>query len=256
MRYYLKLLLISLITPPLGLLVLLLAPADPKGKLAYAIGRIWTWAILKVGGIRLRVQGLDRLDSSRQYIFIANHQSNLDIPVLIQGLRKFQLRWIAKKQLAYVPFFGWALWASRHILVDRSDRAGAMAGLKKAKERIAGGISVVIFPEGTRSADGQLLPFKRGGFLLAVQAKTPIVPITINGSSAILPRGDWRLRAGEVEVIVSEPIYLEQQHAKDVNILVSQVRAIIESNSRSRARPTSENSDRAQALAGQVLGVR
>ena len=253
MLYCLKLLLVGLVTLPSSVLILLVAPVDPKGKLAYAIGRFWAWAILKVGGIRLRVQGLDRLDSGRHYIFIANHQSNIDIPVLVQSLPKFQLRWIAKQELVYIPFFGWALWASKHIVVDRSNRAKAMASLRKAEERIIKGISVIFFPEGTRGADGQLLPFKRGGFLLAVKTKTPIVPVTINGSWIVLPRGDWRLRSGEIEVIVSEPIYLEQQHAKDVTMLVNQVRAIIESNSHGPIRAASESSDRAQAVKANVL---
>ena len=232
MSYSLKLFLIGLVTLPLCLLIVSLGPFDRKGKLAYGVGRLWARMILKIGCIHLKVQGLDRLDPSRQYIFMANHQSNIDIPVLAQTLSKFQLRWLAKKELLLVPLFGWALWASRHIVVDRSNRSKAMASLRKAKERIAGGISVVIFPEGTRSSDGQLLPFKRGGFVLALQTQTPIVPITINGSGAILPKGDWRLRGGEIEVIVSDPISLEQVHPGNLRSLLSQVRGIIESHSR------------------------
>ncbi len=164
MIYSLKALLICIVTPPSALLILLLAPFDRNGRLAYAVGRLWASMILKIAGVRVQVRGLDRLDPARPYIFIANHQSNVDIPALIKSLPGFQLRWIAKKQLAYIPFFGWALWASRHILVDRSNRAGAMASLRQSKERLAAGISVVIFPEGTRGADAELLPFKRGGF--------------------------------------------------------------------------------------------
>ena len=238
MRYCLKLLLIGLLTLPVTLTILLLAPFDRQGKLAYGISRFWAWGILKIGGIRLKVQGLDRLDPSRPYIFMANHQSNIDIPVLVQGLPKFQLRWIAKKELVFIPFFGWAMWSSGQIVVDRSNRAEAMASLRRAKEKIAGGISVVIFPEGTRSADGRLLPFKRGGFLLAVKAKTAIVPITISGSSTLLPRGDWRLRGGEVEVIVSEPIDIERDHATNLTALLNRVRGIIESQHRQHVAPS------------------
>ncbi len=247
MIYCLKLVFIALITLPLSLLVVLLAPFDPKGKFAYGVGRFWTWTILKMSGIRLKVRGLDRLDSNRAYVFIANHQSNLDIPVLMQSLLKFQLRWIAKKQLAYVPFFGWALWASRHILIDRSDRAGAVAGLKKAKEKIAGGISVVIFPEATRGAGGNLLPFKRGGFLLAVQTKTPIVPVTIKGSWNILPREAWRIKPGEIEVFIDEPISVAEHGAREISVLAQRVRAVIESHG--PGGPSREISERAQARA-------
>lgn len=248
MPYSLKLFLVVLITFPASLLVLALSLFDRKGKLAYAISRFWTWAILKIGGIRLKVQGLEHLDSNRQYIFMANHQSNIDIPVLVQSLSKFQLRWVAKKELLSVPFFGWALWASRHIVVDRSSRSGAMASLRKAREKIEGGISVVLFPEGTRSLDGQLLPFKRGGFILAIKTQTPIVPITINGSGAILPRGDWRIRGGEIEVIVSEPVPLDQHHMGNLRGLLSHVRAIMESHSRRPAAPPSDISNGMQAL--------
>jgi 1-acyl-sn-glycerol-3-phosphate acyltransferase len=235
MPYSLKLFLVVLVTIPSCLLIVASSLFDRKGRLAYGIGRLWAWMILTIGRIRLKVQGLDRLDPGRQYIFVANHQSNLDIPVLAQTLSKFQLRWLAKKELLRVPLFGWALWASRHIIVDRSSRSKAMASLRKAKERIAEGISVVFFPEGTRSPDGQLLPFKRGGFVLALQTQTPIVPITINGSGAVLPKGDWRIRGGEIEVIISDPISLEKHHPGNLRSLLSQVRRTIESHSQKHA---------------------
>lgn len=235
MRYCVKLLLVGLATLLVSLGTLALAPVDRQGKLAYSIARWWTWAILKIAGIRLKVRGLDRLEPGRPYVFIVNHQSNIDIPVLVQGLTGFQLRWVAKKELLYIPFFGWGLWASKHITVDRSNRRKSMASLRKAREGIVAGICVVVFPEGTRSPDGRLLPFKRGGFLLAMKAKAPLVPVTIKGSGSLLPRGDWRIRAGEVEVIVSDPIGLEQVQGKNLNDLLNQVRAIIESHSRQYA---------------------
>lgn len=248
MVYSLKLFLIILITLPASLLIIPLGFCDREGKIAYGISRLWTWAILKIGGIRLKVKGLEHLDSSRQYIFMANHQSNIDIPVLVQSLIEFQLRWVAKKELLFIPLFGWAMWASRHIVVDRSNRSKAMASLRKARERIEGGICVVLFPEGTRSSDGQFLPFKRGGFVLAVKTQTPIVPITINGSGAILPRGDWRIRGGEIEVIVSEPVPLDQYHAGNIRGLLSRVRTIMESHSRQHPRSSSQGADSMQAL--------
>jgi 1-acyl-sn-glycerol-3-phosphate acyltransferase len=160
---------------------------------------------------------------------MANHQSNIDIPVLMQSLAEFQLRWLAKKELLFVPFFGWAVWASSHIIVDRSNRSQAVATLRRAKEQIARGISLVIFPEGTRSVGGQLLPFKRGGFVLALRTRTPIVPVAINGSGAVLPRGDWRIRRGEVEVIIGEPVPVEQYQPGNIPGLLSHVRSVIES---------------------------
>ncbi len=229
MIFGVKLLLVFLLTIPLGVLVLILSPFDHEGRIAYKIARLWTWGILKIGGIHLKVKGLGSLDPSRPYVFISNHQSNIDIPVLFHSLKAFQLRWVAKKELVYVPVFGWAFWASKHILVDRSSRSKAMASIKKAREKVKGGISVVFFPEGTRSPDGKLLPFKRGGFLLALKTRVPIVPVTIKGSGGILPKGDWRIRNGEIEVIVGEPIPIDRYHPSELPTLLSRVRKVMES---------------------------
>jgi len=255
MIYFLKLFLVGLFTLPLSFLIVLASPFSRIGKPADAVARLWAWTILGIGGIRLKVRGLDRLEPGRHYIFIANHQSYLDIPVLVKSLPWFQLRWIAKKELGYIPFFGWALWAGGHILVDRSDRASAMASFRKAKERIAKGVSVVIFPEGTRSSGGHTMPFKRGGFLLAAQTKTPIVPVTINGSWAVLPREDWRLKSGEIEVVVDEPIPIEKYDGKEINVLVKRVHDMIESHCGGPARSHAKNTARAEAQAADFRGL-
>jgi 1-acyl-sn-glycerol-3-phosphate acyltransferase len=249
MRYGLKLVLIALVTLPVGILIFSLALFDRKGKLAYAISRCWTWAVLRIGGIRLRVEGLERLDSKRPYIFMANHRSNIDIPVLIQALPRFQLRWLAKKELLYVPFFGLALWASRHIIVERSNLSKAMASLRKAREKIGSGISVVIFPEGTRSSRGELLPFKRGGFVLALQSRTPIVPVTINGTEAVLPKGDWRIRGGDVEIIVSEAVPVEPYRLANLEQLVNRVRGDMECHYR---RPMGSSTEESACLRAEL----
>jgi 1-acyl-sn-glycerol-3-phosphate acyltransferase len=255
MIYILKLFLVGLFTLPLSFLVVLAAPFSRIGKPADAVARLWAWTILGIGGIRLKVRGLDRLEPGRHYIFIANHQSYLDIPVLVKSLPRFQLRWIAKKELGYIPFFGWALWAAGHILVDRSDRASAMASFRKAKERIAKGASVVIFPEGTRSSGGHMMPFKRGGFLLAAQTKTPIVPVTINGSWAVLPREDWRLKSGEIEVVVDDPIPIDKYDGKEINVLVKRVHDMIESHCAGPVRSHAKNPARAEAQAADSRGM-
>jgi 1-acyl-sn-glycerol-3-phosphate acyltransferase len=255
MIYFFKLFLVGFFTLPLSFLIVLAAPFSRIGKPADAVARFWAWTILGIGGIRLKVRGLDRLEPGRHYIFIANHQSYLDIPVLVKSLPRFQLRWIAKKELGYIPFFGWALWAGGHILVDRSDRASAMASFRKAKVRIAKGVSVVIFPEGTRSSGGHTMPFKRGGFLLAAQTKTPIVPVTINGSWAVLPREDWRIKSGEIEVVVDEPIPIEKYGGKEIDVLVKRVHDMIESHCGGPVRPHAKNSARAEAQAADPRGM-
>ncbi len=248
MPYSLKLLLIGLLTIPTCFIILLLAPFDHYGKLGYSISRFWASALLKLSGIRLRVQGLEKLDSTRHYIFIANHQSYIDIPALVHALPLFQLRWIAKKEILWVPLFGWVLWTTKHIIVDRSNLSKAMTSLRKARDRIKKGISVVVFPEGTRSRHGKLLPFKRGGFLLAIKTQTPIVPITINGSGTILPREDWRVRSGEIEVVVSEPVPIDPVHSEKLKPLLTRVRAEMETHLLRRADSSGSESNSPVAL--------
>ena len=225
MSYAFRLALIVLLTVPLALLTVLFGLFDPNGRHVYGISRFWACSILRAGGVALKVEGVERLDAERQYVFMVNHQSNVDIPVLVQSFPRFQLRWVAKKELLWVPFFGWAMWASKHIAVDRSKPSDAVKSLQRAKARIAAGISVVIFPEGTRGRDGKLLPFKKGGFLLAAQSGAAIVPVTINGSGALLPAGAWRLQPGVIEVIVGEAISVEGYRPGNLRLLSEKVRA-------------------------------
>lgn len=243
MVYGLKLLVIGAVTMPAALLTTVLGLFDPYGKHVYGISRFWTWVILKVGGVRVRAKGLNRIDPNQQYLFMVNHQSNIDIPVLMHSLPAFQLRWLAKKELLWVPLFGWAMWAGKHIIVDRSDRFNALSSLKKAKQRMKGGISLVVFPEGRRSSDEKLLPFKRGGFLLAIKTQTSIVPVTINGSGTVLPKGDWRIRRGTIEVIIGEPLAVESYRPATLRALSAQVQELIRKNLRTSPEVADVRSD-------------
>ena len=227
MLYIAQLCVLLAVTVPLTILIIVLGPFDSHGKRVYRINQFWTWLILRMGRISLNVKGLENLESDRQYVFMVNHQSNIDIPILVQSLIRYQLRWIAKKELLWVPLFGWAMWASKHITVDRSDPLDAVKSLERAKRRIAAGISIVVFPEGTRSRDGRLLTFKKGGFLLAVKTRTSIVPVTIVGSARLLPAGAWRLHAGEIDVFVDKPIVTESYPVGKLRTLMDQVRQTI-----------------------------
>jgi 1-acyl-sn-glycerol-3-phosphate acyltransferase len=228
MFYVFKLALIGIITAPAALLTLLIGPFDRHGKHVYHISRFWTWVILKLSGVSLNVLGLEQIHPRRAYVFMSNHQSNIDIPVLIQSLIGHQLRWIAKKELLWIPFFGWALWAAKHIPVDRRNARSALKSLRTARERIHAGISVVVFPEGTRSKDGRLLQFKKGGVLLALQTGAPIVPVTINGTRKVLPAGAWRLQPGTVEVVIGEPLAVAGGHLDSLRELSTRVREAVE----------------------------
>lgn len=224
MFYPLQLSAIVLVTVPLAVATLLCGLFEANGKRAYRINQFWTWLVLRLAGISLIVKGLENIDPRRHYIFIVNHQSNLDIPVLVQALPRFQLRWIAKKELLRVPFLGWALWATRHVTVNRSDSQDAIRSIARAKELLSAGISLVIFPEGTRSRDGHLQKFKKGGFLLAVQTDISIVPVTVNGSYSLLPTGSWCPRSGTIEVVVEQPIAVDGFRPGNLRLLSNHVR--------------------------------
>jgi len=253
MFYILQLTLFIVITILLAVLTISLGFFDRHGKRVYRINQLWAWLLLRMGGISLNVEGQENIDASQQYIFMVNHQSNVDIPVIVQSLARFQLRWIAKKELLWVPFFGWAMWATKHITVDRSDPQNAVKSLERARERIAAGISVVVFPEGTRSTDGKLLRFKKGGFMLAVQANTKIVPVTINGSRNLLPSGAWRLCSGSIEVFVDKPIAVDRYRAVNLRLLSNRVRKTIAAHLRE---PASSESKRPAETSNRAMGNR
>jgi 1-acyl-sn-glycerol-3-phosphate acyltransferase len=146
----------------------------------------------------------------------------------VAALQEFQLRWVAKVELTRVPVFGWALKHTGHIIIDRSNHVQAVATLRAARSKMEEGVSVVIFPEGTRSpADQALLPFKKGGFMLALETGFPIVPIAVRGSREILPRGSWQPASGEIEVVVGAPIPVA---GVDREELVERVRSFILTN--------------------------
>src|SRR5262249_29138889 len=248
MIYSFKLLVISVVTVPAALLIVLLGIFDRYGKHVYGITRLWSWMVLMAGGVGLKVTGLSHIDPKRQYIFMANHQSHIDIPILIQSLPAFQLRWIAKRELLWVPFFGWAMWAAKHITVDRSDRMDALGSLKKAKERMKSGISLVIFPEGTRSSNGHLLPFKRGGLFLGARPKPPAVPAQTTGSWAILPKGDRRLRRGQIELPVKPPVSVKNYRPGTLRALSADVQELIENNLQSASQFKTPKSGETQSM--------
>jgi 1-acyl-sn-glycerol-3-phosphate acyltransferase len=161
--------------------------------------------MLRVAGIRLVVEGLERIPGDGPVIYMGNHQGNFDINALTLAVPRL-FSWIAKEELFRIPVFGAAMKRAGYIPLDRSGGRKALKSMKAAAARIAAGASVVIFPEGTRTKDGSLLPFKRGAFLLAVKSGVPIVPFTINGSRAINPRNRIELHPGTITVTFAAPV--------------------------------------------------
>lgn len=183
-------------------------------------------ALIRAARADFRIEPLPPLDFSRPHIFVMNHQSMLDIACAFAGLPT-NLRFVAKHTLKYVPFLGWYMWATGMVFVDRSKRVQAINSLAKAGKQIRDGASILAYPEGTRSRNGHILPFKKGVFMLAVESRVPIVPIAIEGSGKVAPSDGFNIQPGRVRMKVGTPIPTEHLSAKDVNALVQQVQHAI-----------------------------
>ncbi len=167
----------------------------------------WVWAriILWSALIRVKVEGAARVPRDRPVVFMANHESWLDIPVLLVAIPG-QVRFLAKKSLFSIPFLGWAMRSMGFIPVDRENRRTAIRSFEEAAARIRAGRSVLVFPEETRTSDGGLLPFQRGGFLIALKAALPIVPVGIDGARRCMPKHNYLVRPGKITVRFGDPI--------------------------------------------------
>lgn len=194
----------------------------------HAGARQWARGCLWLGGVRLRVEGVEHLPALGPVVYMSNHQGNFDIPALFAAL-PVQFRWLAKAELFRIPLFGLTMRAAGYIPVERSDRRLAVQSMNRAAQRVAAGTSIMIFPEGTRSPDGELLPFKKGGFILAVQAQAPIVAIAIDGSAALMLKSSWLIRSGEIRLRIFPPIPTTGLTMKDRDALLSEVTARIAS---------------------------
>lgn len=168
-------------------------------------GILWGRSCLWLAGLKLKVTGSENLTINSPAIYVSNHQSNFDIPLLYAGL-PIQFRWMAKKELFRIPLFGAAMKRGGYIPIDRSNRKEAMRSLTAAARRIRAGVSVIIFPEGTRSVDGTLQPFKKGALLLAAKAGVPIIPMAIHGSHQVQPKGSLRINPTPLQLTIMSPI--------------------------------------------------
>ncbi len=221
-------LLIYFYTAVCGTLSLCSSLFDSQGRWQHAFARIWSWLILRTSGIRTRAEGLENLTGLKTAIYCANHQSAMDIPILFVNL-PVQFRFVAKRSLFKLPFLGWHLSRSGHIAVDRGRPKGARMSLDAAAEKIRAGSSVLLFPEGHRSRDGKLLLFRSGSFYLAIQSGVPIVPITLNGTRAVLKPDTYHVRSGLTEMIVHPAIATNTLTRDDVDALAAKVKAQIAS---------------------------
>jgi 1-acyl-sn-glycerol-3-phosphate acyltransferase len=189
-----------------------------------------TWAppLLWASGAKLDVRGLEQLEGVRSCMIMSNHQSMLDIAVVYAALPK-NLRFVAKRILLWVPFIGWYIWGMGMIAVDRNNRDQAIGALRRAIQLFdhKGGANIMTFPEGTRTRDGRVLPFKKGLFMLAIESGVPIVPMAIEGAHRVLPSDGFHVRPGTVHVNVGAPIETNGLTADDRDALIERVRSAV-----------------------------
>ena len=188
---------------------------DARGRMQHACARIWARMILWTSRVRVSVKGVENIRPNVPYVLCVNHQSHMDIPILLAAL-PFQFRFAAKKQLFRYPFLGWHLRRSGHVPIDRENPHAAVKSLHQAADAIKGGTPVMIFPEGGTSRDGSIKPFKGGGFMLAMKANAAAVPVTIRGSRSVLVPTTYHVHGGSVEVIVGKPIPAEGLSSNDL----------------------------------------
>jgi 1-acyl-sn-glycerol-3-phosphate acyltransferase len=194
---------IGVYTIVLGTISLASSLFDRSGRFAHKCARAWSWLILKTTGVTVEAAGLDRVPRGTSYVFASNHQSIYDIPVLFWTL-DFELRILAKASLGAFPFLGWHLARTGHVLVDRKNPGADL--FRQVRTLMQSGYSLIVFPEGTRSPDGALARFRAGTFMMAIEAGLPIVPVAIDGSRFVMPKGQLTTSPGHVRVEVLDPI--------------------------------------------------
>ncbi|MCK5508435.1 MAG: 1-acyl-sn-glycerol-3-phosphate acyltransferase [Desulfobacterales bacterium] len=223
-------LIIAIFTLPatifLSSLTIITSLITKNSDLPYNITKTWAKFVLAVSRIKVTVQGSYNIRPDRSYIYMSNHQSNFDIPVALAYF-PFKFRWVAKAELFKIPIFGNAMHRVGHINIDRSNRRAAFKSLKKAAKNIREGVSVLIYPEGTRSKDGNIGPFKNGGFVLAVESGAPIVPVIIHGTWPIMSKDKILVKPGNVIIEIKEPIETKNYNRKTRNDLLKKTRNII-----------------------------
>jgi 1-acyl-sn-glycerol-3-phosphate acyltransferase len=217
-----SLVVITLILAPPMVLISLVS----MGKVNRVLMRCWGWLVTRSWGLTFSVTGSEKVVPGTSYIVTPNHQGLADILALVVVF-PVPFRWVIKKEILRVPVWGWAVASTGAISVDRSNPQDAMGRLQRGLDKLKGGWSMLIYPEGTRTPDGRLLPFKKGAFIIGVQTGIPILPVTTNGASKVLPRNTFALRPGHITVTISDPIPTEGLSEPDVPELMEKTRQAV-----------------------------
>jgi 1-acyl-sn-glycerol-3-phosphate acyltransferase len=213
----------------MGTISLIVAPFDRAGEIQHSCARWWcrftAWTIFA----RITVHGTEHVQPGRPYVYMANHSSLIDTPALFAYL-PYQFKIMAKKGLFYVPFMGWHLWTNGHFPIERGDARKTARSVRAIIDGVRAGKSLAVFPEGTRTRDGRLQEFKSGTFKIAVKAGVPIVPVTIRGTFALLPKTTLAPRPGRVDVFIGEPIDVNDYKDADLSVLIDRTRRAIDAH--------------------------
>lgn len=228
---YFKLFLIVIHTTICSILALIFAFIERRFIVYFWISKLFSGGILLITGIKLKVEGLENIDPKATYVFVSNHASQFDITALQYGVPN-RLAMIYKKELSKIPLFGWQLAAGPYVSIDRKNAESALKSIQKAKQVMKEkSVSILVFAEGTRSPDGQVQEFKRGAFRLASSVGYPIVPITIIGSSRIMPKGKLKFNKGEIIMRIDKPIPTQELKSRQDEIsMMKTIRDIIIKN--------------------------
>jgi len=209
--------------------IIIAALTSKTGNLAFSISKLWAYTLLIVCKAHPVIKGREKIKNGMSYVIISNHQSEFDILALVTTLG-IQFRWIIKKELKKAPLFGYALYASRNIFIDRSNTKDAIKSINEGINRLPEGASVMFFAEGTRSPDGSIQEFKKGGFIIAVEKGLPILPVSVNGSRKVLPKKSLVFTSGPIEVVVGDPIDTSLYKHENIDELIEKTRSTIISN--------------------------
>ncbi|MBI5183389.1 MAG: 1-acyl-sn-glycerol-3-phosphate acyltransferase [Nitrospinae bacterium] len=220
---------IIIVTTLIGSIVILFSIFDKKRNFAYLCARLWGRTICKLNGVEVQIDGLENIHRERVQVFVSNHQGFFDIFSLL-GYLPIRFIWMAKEGLFRIPILGLGMRKAGYISVDRSNRKKSYHSFMNMIEKVKEGYSVVIFPEGSRTLDGNIGRFKKGSLLIATRTGTPIVPVTISGSYEVMKRGEMRLRSRLIRIKIDRPIETSNISKTERDNLIEKVREIIIAN--------------------------
>jgi 1-acyl-sn-glycerol-3-phosphate acyltransferase len=211
----------------LGTVSLICSLFDRSGRLQHSLARLWSWLIMKTIMSPVTIMGMEKVTGSRPRVYAVTHASALDIPILYVNL-PFQFRIVFKSELLSYPFVGWHLKRSGQICINQQNPSASIGAIKSALKSLKSGMPLVIFPEGGRSPNGQILPFLPGAFFLAIKAQADIVPIALIGTFDLLPMNTYHIKSRPLEMRVGEPISTVGITLRDTETVSARVKAAIE----------------------------